>query len=144
MLTIPNPPHPLLDNPSDPSPTLEGRLLDRNSHPLMDPSDPDGHPHTRRSHVRRGSLSPPPQQILKELLHCTIALVQDQYGNYVVQHALEHGRPQDKHEIVKHLRGKIVQLSQHKFASALETMMKDQYANCVVQKIIDVCDARAM
>jgi len=82
---------------------------------------------------------------------------------------LEHGRPQDKHEIVKQLRGKIVLLSQHKFASnvvekcvqfgshehrqwlideicsdsnALETMMKDQYANYVVQKIMDVCDVQ--
>jgi pumilio RNA-binding family len=117
---------------------------------------------------RRRAL-PNHHQILKELLHCTISLVQDQYGNYVVQHVLEHGRPQDKHEIVKQLRGKIVQLSQHKFASnvvekcvqfgsqehrqwlidemcsdsnALETMMKDQYANYVVQKILDVCDAQ--
>eukprot|EP01124_Arcella_intermedia_P008248 TRINITY_DN1517_c2_g1_i1.p1 TRINITY_DN1517_c2_g1~~TRINITY_DN1517_c2_g1_i1.p1 ORF type:complete len:785 (-),score=89.10 TRINITY_DN1517_c2_g1_i1:252-2606(-) len=108
-----------------------------------------------------------PHQILKELLHCTLALVQDQYGNYVVQHVLEHGRPQDKHDIVKQLRGKIVFLSQHKFASnvvekcvqfgttehrqwlidemcsdstALETMMKDQYANYVVQKMLDVAD----
>jgi len=82
---------------------------------------------------------------------------------------LEHGRPQDKHEIVKQLRGKIVQLSQHKFASnviekcvqfgshehrqwlideiccdsnSLEMMMKDQYANYVVQKILDVADAQ--
>jgi len=120
----------------------------------------------KRRGIQRGS---PPQQILKELLHCTISLVQDQYGNYVVQHVLEHGRPQDKHEIVKQLRGKIVQLSQHKFASnviekcvqfgshehrqwlidemcsdsnALEMMMKDQYANYVVQKILDVCDAQ--
>jgi len=113
--------------------------------------------------------SGPPQQILKELLHCTGSLVQDQYGNYVIQHVLEHGRPQDKHEIVKQIRGKIVPLSQHKFASnviekcvqfgtaehrqwlideicadsnALEQMMKDQYANYVVQKILDLCDAQ--
>jgi hypothetical protein len=117
---------------------------------------------------RRTGRENPPYLILRELLHCTISLVQDQYGNYVIQHVLEHGRPQDKHEIVSQVRGKIVQLSQHKFASnvieksvqfgshehrqwlideicadssALETMMKDQYANYVVQKILDVCDA---
>jgi len=109
----------------------------------------------------------PPTHIIKELLACTPHLVQDQYGNYVVQHVLVHGRPADKHEIVKELRGKILQLSQHKFASnvvekcvqygtdehrawlideicqdpaGLETMMKDQYANYVIQKILDVCD----
>jgi len=118
---------------------------------------------------RRTGRENPPYLILRELLHCTISLVQDQYGNYVIQHVLEHGRPQDKHEIVSQVRGKIVQLSQHKFASnvieksvqfgshehrqwlideicvdssALETMMKDQYANYVVQKILDVCDAQ--
>jgi hypothetical protein len=111
--------------------------------------------------------------VLQELLHCTISLVQDQYGNYVIQHVLEHGKKEDKSEIIRMLRGKILQLSQHKFASnviekcvqfggyedrqilleeicsekdrygdvmPLEIMMKDQYANYVVQKILDVCD----
>ena len=52
-----------------------------------------------------------------ELLHCTISLVQDQYGNYVVQHVLKYGKQEDKYEIISQLRGKIVQFSQHKFAS---------------------------
>jgi len=55
-------------------------------------------------------------QIMRELLLNVVSLVQDQYGNYVVQHVLEHGRPQDKHEVIKLLRGKILQLAQHKFA----------------------------
>lgn len=113
--------------------------------------------------------------VLNELLSETPKLVQDQYGNYVVQHVLEHGRPEDKAEIIRHLRGRIVILSQHKFASnviekcvqhgshddrqmileeivsdrsppgtrlmPLEIMMKDPYANYVVQKILDVCDS---
>jgi precorrin-6B methylase 1 len=112
--------------------------------------------------------------VLDELLSETPSLVQDQYGNYVVQHVLEHGRSEDKAEIIRHLRGRIVVLSQHKFASnvvekcvqhgghddrqmileeivadrppqgtrlmPLEIMMKDPYANYVVQKILDVCD----
>lgn len=112
--------------------------------------------------------------VLNELLSETPRLVQDQYGNYVVQHVLEHGRPEDKAEIIRHLRGRIVVLSQHKFASnviekcvqygshedrqmileeivserpppgtrlmPLEIMMKDPYANYVVQKILEVCD----
>jgi pumilio RNA-binding family len=44
-------------------------------------------------------------------------LVQDQYGNYVIQHVLEHGRPQDKTMIIQKLKGQVLQMSQHKFAS---------------------------
>uniref|UniRef100_A0A3P9ATK4 Pumilio RNA binding family member 2 n=1 Tax=Maylandia zebra TaxID=106582 RepID=A0A3P9ATK4_9CICH len=95
----------------------------------------------------------------------------DQYGNYVIQHVLEHGRPEDKSKIVAEVRGKVLVLSQHKFASnvvekcvihssraerallidevccqkdgphsALYTMMKDQYANYVVQRMIDMAE----
>lgn len=54
--------------------------------------------------------------ILQELHTHTEALVQDQYGNYVVQHVLEHGRPEDKTKIIMMVRGKVLALSQHKFA----------------------------
>ncbi|TGZ42708.1 Maternal protein pumilio [Temnothorax longispinosus] len=92
------------------------------------------------------------QGILQELHNSTDQLIQDQYGNYVIQHVL----------------GKVLALSQHKFASnvvekcvthatrqeravlieevcgfndnALNVMMKDQYANYVVQKMIDVAE----
>jgi hypothetical protein len=126
----------------------------------------EGSPLSFRSNMKGIS---PAQKILDELLRCTVSLVQDQYGNYVVQHVLEHGRPEDKNEIVRQLRGKIVQLSQHKFASnviekivqhgsnehrqllieeicsdttdrSLLSMMKDQYANYVIQKMLDVSD----
>jgi len=36
--------------------------------------------------------------ILKELHMCTDQLLQDQYGNYVIQHVLEHGEPVRKRE----------------------------------------------
>lgn len=55
--------------------------------------------------------------ILEELLRCTISLVQDQYGNYVIQHVLEHGKRRDKSSVVNKVRGQILQLAQHKFAS---------------------------
>jgi len=117
---------------------------------------------------RRISNRNPSNLILKEILHHTMSLVQDQYGNYVIQHIIEHGRPQDRHQIISQVKGKIVQLSQHKFASNvieksvqfgsydhrqwiideicvdisyLEVMMKDQYANYVVQKILDVSES---
>uniref|UniRef100_A0A7N8Y6W7 Pumilio homolog 1 n=1 Tax=Mastacembelus armatus TaxID=205130 RepID=A0A7N8Y6W7_9TELE len=109
--------------------------------------------------------------IQQELHQHTEQLVQDQYGNYVIQHVLEHGRAEDKSKIVSEIRGNVLGLSQHKFASnvvekcvthasrterallidevcsltegphsALYTMMKDQYANYVVQKMIDVAE----
>lgn len=106
--------------------------------------------------------------VLSELHAHTDQLIQDQYGNYVVQHVLEHGAPEDRSRLVAAVRGKVLQLSQHKFASnvvekcvshatrterallidelcgfndnALHVMMKDQYANYVVQKMIDVAE----
>lgn len=104
--------------------------------------------------------------ILDELHHAD-TLVTDQYGNYVIQHILEHGRPENKSKIVMGLTGQVLKLSQHKFASnvvekcvthssrmerailieeacqdpdALLFMMKDQYANYVVQKMLDVAE----
>eukprot|EP00002_Diphylleia_rotans_P017710 TRINITY_DN3436_c1_g1_i1.p1 TRINITY_DN3436_c1_g1~~TRINITY_DN3436_c1_g1_i1.p1 ORF type:complete len:813 (+),score=177.09 TRINITY_DN3436_c1_g1_i1:60-2498(+) len=59
------------------------------------------------------------QPIMDELLRCTAGLVQDQYGNYVIQHVLEHGKPEDKATIVSKLKGQVVSMSQHKFASRL-------------------------
>ncbi|XP_039296325.1 pumilio homolog 2 [Nilaparvata lugens] len=107
--------------------------------------------------------------ILEELHQHTDQLIQDQYGNYVIQHVLEHGKPEDKSLLISAVRGKVLALSQHKFASnvvekcvthatraernilieevcsfndnALHIMMKDQYANYVVQKMLDVCEA---
>ncbi|CAH0600268.1 unnamed protein product [Chrysodeixis includens] len=106
--------------------------------------------------------------VLSELHAHTDQLIQDQYGNYVVQHVLEHGAGEDRSRLVAGVRGKVLQLSQHKFASnvvekcvshatrnerallidelcgfndnALHVMMKDQYANYVVQKMIDVAE----
>lgn len=54
--------------------------------------------------------------ILSELHEQTDRLVLDQYGNYVIQHVLEHGRMEEKSKIVSHIRGKVLPLSQHKFA----------------------------
>ncbi|KAH8310045.1 hypothetical protein KR044_011151, partial [Drosophila immigrans] len=106
--------------------------------------------------------------ILDELHEHTEQLIQDQYGNYVIQHVLEHGKQEDKSILINSVRGKVLVLSQHKFASnvvekcvthatrgertglidevctfndnALHVMMKDQYANYVVQKMIDVSE----
>uniref|UniRef100_A0A6N2LN22 PUM-HD domain-containing protein n=1 Tax=Salix viminalis TaxID=40686 RepID=A0A6N2LN22_SALVM len=107
------------------------------------------------------------QCIVDEILESTYLLAQDQYGNYVTQHVLERGKPHERSQIISKLTGKIVQMSQHKYASNvvekclkhadaaqrelmigeiigqseendnLLMMMKDQFANYVVQKILE-------
>ncbi|XP_071685725.1 pumilio homolog 1-like [Rutidosis leptorrhynchoides] len=108
--------------------------------------------------------------VMDEILKSIIMLAQDQYGNYVVQHVLEHGKPHERTTIIDQLTGQIVQMSQQKFASnvvekcltfgtpeerrtlvtemlgttdenePLQVMMKDQFANYVVQKVLETCD----
>ncbi|KAL2462535.1 Pumilio-like protein 5 [Forsythia ovata] len=107
--------------------------------------------------------------IIDEILESAYDLAQDQYGNYVIQHVLERRKSYERSHIISKLSGRIVQMSQHKYASnvvekCLEygdaterdllieeilaqsgdtdnmlTMMKDQYANYVVQKILEIC-----
>ncbi|KAJ1400950.1 Pumilio, RNA binding domain [Sesbania bispinosa] len=114
---------------------------------------------------------PKTQQIMMdEILQSVCMLAQDQYGNYVIQHVLEHGKPHERSATIKELTGQIVQMSQQKFASnviekcltfgtpterqllvnemlgstdenePLQVMMKDQFANYVVQKVLETCD----
>ena len=71
--------------------------------------------------------------ILEELHQNTEQLVQDQYGNYVVQHVLEHGRPEDKSKIIHMVRGKVLNLSQHKFARL------DSSALCYCSSMAQIC-----
>ncbi|KAF8935476.1 mRNA binding protein puf3 [Haplosporangium gracile] len=109
--------------------------------------------------------------LMDELHRYIPNLVQDQYGNYVIQHILERGNPTEKSLVVSKVMGQVLQLSKHKFASnvvekcvaygspsdrqklieevittkpdgtsPLVLMMKDQFANYVVQKMLDVVD----
>ncbi|KAL9271284.1 Pumilio homolog 2-like protein [Drosera capensis] len=109
-------------------------------------------------------------KVMDEIMGAVSMLAQDQYGNYVIQHVLEHGKPHELSAIIKELAGKIVQMSQQKFASnviekcltfggpderelmvnemlgttdenePLQAMMKDQFANYVVQKVLETCN----
>lgn len=89
----------------------------------------------------------------------------------MIQHILERGKPQDKLFVISKVKGNVLAMSKHKFASnvvekcvtfgsvsdrhqiieevsttkpdgttALFTMMKDQFANYVVQKLLDVAN----
>ncbi|KAK1434818.1 hypothetical protein QVD17_00572 [Tagetes erecta] len=109
------------------------------------------------------------QFIVDEILQSVTTLAQDQYGNYVTQHVLKRGKPEERSQIAQNLSGHVVQLSQHKFASNviekcleyadtaargilideiiglgdnsdnLLAMVKDQFANYVIQKVLQTC-----
>ncbi|CAI9091142.1 OLC1v1026086C1 [Oldenlandia corymbosa var. corymbosa] len=116
-------------------------------------------------------IDPKTQQIvMDEIMKSVCALAQDQYGNYVIQHVLQHGKPHERSEIIAKLAGQIVKMSQQKFASnviekcltfggpeqrqllisemlgstdenePLQAMMKDPFGNYVVQKVLETCD----
>ena len=51
------------------------------------------------------------------ILKSSCQLAEDQYGNYVSQHIVEKGLPSERLHIITTLLPKILQMSQHKFAS---------------------------
>ncbi|KAI0725121.1 ARM repeat-containing protein [Fomitopsis betulina] len=118
--------------------------------------------HLQEDHIR---------PLMDELHKHVTQLMQDQFGNYVVQFVLEHGKSHDRTVVVSKLRGQMIHMARHKFASnvcekALVTadpenrrllieelmaprqdglspvlaMMKDQYANYVLQRALTVVE----
>ena len=55
--------------------------------------------------------------VLHELHSCASGLIVDQYGNYVTQHVIEHGKPQDRGRLIGIVTVNLVNYSKHKFAS---------------------------
>ncbi|XP_072984121.1 pumilio homolog 1-like isoform X2 [Typha latifolia] len=108
--------------------------------------------------------------VMDEIMQSMCTLTQDQYGNYVIQYVLQHGKQEERSAIIYRLAGQIVMMSQQKFASnvvekcltygtpeerqllikemidstdgnePLQAMMKDRFANYVVQKALEICD----
>jgi mRNA-binding protein PUF3 len=104
--------------------------------------------------------------IMKELNACAHILITDQFGNYVTQHVIERGSPGDSAHFIEMVLSQSLTYSKHKFASNVvekcltnctpeqrtnvrkvlsgsnpETQLlglaRDQYANYVIQKLID-------
>ncbi|KAG5642962.1 hypothetical protein DXG03_001844 [Asterophora parasitica] len=107
--------------------------------------------------------------LMEELHKYSPTLMQDQFGNYVVQYILEHGKPHDRALVISKLHGQILMMARHKFASnvcekalvcadaesrrrlideiitlkpdgvsPITSMMKDQFANYVLQRAMIV------
>ncbi|KAJ3813197.1 ARM repeat-containing protein [Lentinula aff. lateritia] len=109
--------------------------------------------------------------LIEELHASTLLLMQNQFGNYVIQFVIEHAKPQDSAIVVSKLRGRLLVMARHKFASnvcekaltfahpetrrqlideilsprpegaVVLSMMKDQYANYVLQSAVRIADA---
>lgn len=62
---------------------------------------------------------PEPQRrfILTELHAEGSKLISDPYGNYVTQHVIEHGLPEDRARIIELVKAQLITFSKHKFAS---------------------------
>lgn len=64
--------------------------------------------------------------LLMELRQYTFDLMQDQYGNYVIQWVLTRGQPEDAQSVVQVTKGNLLKLSRHKFASnVVEQVVKE-------------------
>lgn len=107
------------------------------------------------------------QQVLAtKIIHNSLSLIQDPFGNYVVQYVLDLANPDFTSSIVHELCGHICHLSKQKFSSNaiekiirvaspsdrliminelmkngnVESMVCDSYANYVIQTCIDFAD----
>ncbi len=106
-------------------------------------------------------------QLINEIVRHSLRLVQDPFGNYVVQYVLDIGESRYISAIVRNFVGNICALSTQKFSSnvieksirvsdpetrtrligellnreRLEGLLKDLYANYVVQTALDCADS---
>lgn len=107
--------------------------------------------------------------LVDELLAAVGTMLTDQFGNYVIQHVMERGIARQRRAVVLATRGRVQELSCHKFASnvmekcvqhcapddrntaivaellqaggaPLFALVGDQYGNYVVQKLLEVCE----
>jgi hypothetical protein len=101
--------------------------------------------------------------LIQKITESAVTLVQDPFGNYVVQYIIDLGEPNFTEPIVTQFRGRIGALSRHKFSSnviekclrcsndaskdliveelvapgEMDRLMRDNFANYVVQTALD-------
>jgi hypothetical protein len=80
---------------------------------------------------------------LDEIQRCHRALLDDQYGNYVIQHVLQYGRESDRDSLLKIIvENDLLKLSRQKFASnVVEKLLKygnSNQRNAIVREMLEV------
>eukprot|EP01120_Amphizonella_sp_Union-15-10_P015619 TRINITY_DN8071_c0_g4_i3.p1 TRINITY_DN8071_c0_g4~~TRINITY_DN8071_c0_g4_i3.p1 ORF type:complete len:789 (-),score=198.44 TRINITY_DN8071_c0_g4_i3:229-2595(-) len=88
-------------------------------------------------HVLEHGSSRDKSMIIEQLLGKMVQLSQHKFASNVIEKCVQYGNYQERQIIIDEILG---DQSNFEDGGALEAMMKDQYANYVVQKIIDVCD----
>jgi hypothetical protein len=78
------------------------------------------------------------KKVLDEVMESIEILIEDQYGNYVVQHILEHGSYENKIIVTDHVRLNIVRLCRHKFGSNVVELIMKHMPKEVVKSLIDL------
>ena len=63
------------------------------------------------------SHEPAKTEILEELQGCVTNLVVDQFGNYVTQNIVKHGRPGDRDKVIAIVTSNLVSFATQKYAS---------------------------
>jgi len=74
--------------------------------------------------------------IISKMKGQVLQLSQHKFASNVVEKCVEYGTPQERTQILEEILGG----KNSEQGSALLVMMKDQYANYVIQKIIDVVE----
>ena len=60
---------------------------------------------------------PTQNAVLQEIHAGASSLILDQFGNYVAQHIIEHGRDEDRAKLINLVISQLANFSKHKFAS---------------------------
>ena len=84
---------------------------------------------------------PAKTNILDELHVCASNLIVDQYGNYVTQHIIEHGRLSDRNKIIGIITANLVGFATQKFASNVVEKSIEFATPEQRQAIISVCNS---
>ncbi|KAL3945247.1 MAG: hypothetical protein SGBAC_000658 [Bacillariaceae sp.] len=90
-------------------------------------------------------VEPDKSRALDEIMKCHRTLLDDQYGNYVIQHVLQYGRHADREQILHFvLENGLLSLSRQKFASnVVEKLLKygtDSQRKAVVREMLKIVD----
>jgi pumilio RNA-binding family len=86
---------------------------------------------------------------LDEIQRCHRFLLDDQYGNYVIQHVLQYGRESDRDSLLKIIvENDLLKLSRQKFASnVVEKLLKygnSNQRNAIVREMLEVSFLRSL
>ena len=76
--------------------------------------------------------------VLEEVINNIDKLIEDQYGNYVVQHVLEHGQYPHKKIIAESVRDNLLHLCRHKFGSNIVELVMKNMKQDFVEGLIDI------